>query len=197
MRSRKKNRGREEITYLSLTKNPTLVGFFVYGAVVDFVMKMKKLLQQYKNDVSSIDSIVDALYDVISGDRGKARDWDRERNLFHPEARLIVVNKEDGHLETKVMTSDGFIQYARPFLDRVDFYEYEIFRKVEEFGHVAHIWSTYGSKRSKDDFEPYTRGINSIQLLNDQKRWWVISIYWNRETDEFQIPEKYLGNGDI
>ncbi len=104
---------------------------------------------------------------------------------------------EDGHLETKVMTSDGFIQYARPFLDGEGFYEYEIFRKVEEFGHVAHIWSTYGSKRSKDDFEPYTRGINSIQLLNDQKRWWVISIYWNRETDEFQIPEKYLGNGDI
>ena len=173
------------------------MGFFVYGAVVDFGMKMKKLLQQYKNDVSSIDSIVDALYDVISGDRGEARDWDKERNLFHPEARLIVVNKEDGHLETKVMTSDGFIQYARPFLDRVEFYEYEIFRKVEEFGHVAHIWSTYGSKRSKDDFEPYTRGINSIQLLNDQKRWWVISIYWNRETDEFKIPEKYLGNDYI
>ena len=164
--------------------------------VVDFGMKMKKLLKQYKDDVSSIDSIVDALYDVISGDRGEARDWDRERNLFHPEARLIVVNKEeDGHLETNVMTSDGFIQYARPFLDGESFYEYEIFREVEEFGHVAHIWSTYGSKRSKDDFEPYTRGINSIQLLNDQKRWWVISIYWNRETDEFQIPEKYLGNG--
>ena len=173
------------------------MGFFVYGAVVDFGMKMKKLLQQYKNDVSSIDSIVDALYDVISGYRGEARDWERERNLFHPEARLIVVNKEDGHLETKVMTSDGFIQYARPFLDGVGFYEYEIFRKVEEFGHIVHIWSTYGSKRSKDDFEPYTRGINSIQLLNDQKRWWVISIYWNRETDEFHIPEKYLVNGNI
>ena len=158
---------------------------------------MNKLSKQYKKDVSSIGSIIDALYEVISGEKGEERDWDRERNLFHPEARLIVIKKEDNHLGTKIMTSDEFIQYAKPFIDGTGFYEYEIFRKVEEFGHVAHIWSTYGSKRSKDDFEPYTRGINSIQLLNDQKRWWVISIYWNRETDEFQIPEKYLGNGDI
>ena len=152
---------------------------------------MNKLLKQYKKDVSSIGSIIDALYEVISGEKGEERDWDRERNLFHAEARLIVIKKEDNHLETKIMTSDEFIQYAKPFIDRTGFYEYEIARKVEEFGHVAHVWSTFESKYSKEDEKPYTRGINSIQLLNDQKRWWVMNIYWNKETDEFPLPEIY------
>ncbi|MBT4249741.1 hypothetical protein HOA87_09435 [bacterium] len=152
---------------------------------------MNKLLKQYKEDVSSIDSIINALYEVISGEKGEERDWDRERNLFHPEARLIVIKKENNHLETKIMTSDEFIQYAKPFIDKIGFYEYEIARKVEEFGHVVHVWSTFESKYSKEDEKFYTRGINSIQLLNDQKRWWVMNIYWNKETDEFPLPEKY------
>ena len=152
---------------------------------------MNKLSKQYKKDVSSIGSIINALYEVISGGKGEERDWDRERNLFHPEARLIVIKKKDNHLETKIMTSDEFIQYAKPFIDRTGFYEYEIARKVEEFGHVVHVWSTFESKYSKEDEKPYTRGINSIQLLNDQKRWWVMNIYWNKETDEFPLPEIY------
>ena len=153
---------------------------------------MNKLSNQYKDDVISIDSIIDALYDVISGEKGEERDWDRERYLFHPEARLIVVRKEDnGYLDTKVMTPDEFIQYAQPFLDGENFYEYEIARKVEEFGHVVHVWSTFGSKNLIDDNKPHTRGINSIQLLNDGKRWWVMNVYWNKETHEFPLPEKY------
>ena len=152
---------------------------------------MNKLSKQYKKDVASIDSIINALYEVISGAKGEERDWDRERNLFHLKARLIVIKKENNHLETKIMTSDEFIQYAKPFIDKTGFYEYEIARKVEEFGHVVHVWSTFESKYSKEDEKPYTRGINSIQLLNDQKRWWVMNIYWNKETDEFPLPEKY------
>ncbi len=56
---------------------------------------MNELSKKYKKDVSSIDSIIDALYEVISGEESEERDWDRERNLFHPEARLIVVKKEN------------------------------------------------------------------------------------------------------
>ena len=158
---------------------------------------MNKLSKQYKKDVSSIDSIINALYEVISGEKGEERDWDREKNLFHPEARLIVVKKEDNHLETRIMSSNEFIQYAKPFIDRTGFYEYEIVRNVEEFGHVAHVWSTFESKYSKEDEKPYTRGINSIQLLNDQKRWWVMNIYWSKETDEFPLPEIYCNKESI
>ena len=74
---------------------------------------MNKLSKQYKEDVSSIDSIINALYEVISGEEGEERDWERERNLLHPEARLIVITKKNNHLETKIMTPDEFIQSAR------------------------------------------------------------------------------------
>ena len=42
------------------------------------------------DDVKSIDSIIAATYDVISGPAGD-RDWDRFRSLLIPEARLIPV----------------------------------------------------------------------------------------------------------
>jgi len=36
------------------------------------------------------------------------------------------------------------------------------------------------------------RGINSIQLFYDGSRWWIVSIYWQQESPEYPIPEKYL-----
>ena len=68
----------------------------------------------------------------------------------------------------------------------------KLFRKSESFGNITHVFSTYESFRSKSDAEPFLRGINSIQLLNDGKRWWVVNIYWTPETTESPIPEKYL-----
>ena len=44
-------------------------------------------------DVGSLDAIMKAVYDVISGDAGKPRDWDRFRSLFHKDARLIPSGK--------------------------------------------------------------------------------------------------------
>ena len=154
---------------------------------------MKESPNNYQNDVKSIDTIIHALYDVISGEKGKPRDWNREKYLFHPTGRLIVINNnKDNQIKANLMTLDDFIKYAEPFLVGEGFYEYEICRKVEQFGHIAHVWSTYGSKKSKSDIKPYARGINSIQLLYDENRWWVISIYYNKETQLHSIPKEYL-----
>ena len=50
-------------------------------------------------DVSSIDGIVAALYDVISGGAGEKRNWDRMRTLFIPEAKLMATGKRpDGSM---------------------------------------------------------------------------------------------------
>ena len=72
------------------------------------------------------------------------------------------------------------------------FYEVELHRDVEQFGNIAHVFSTYESYRSKDDTEPFMRGINSIQMLYDGKRWWIINVYWMQESEEHPIPQKYL-----
>lgn len=154
---------------------------------------MENSHRKYKNDVTSINHIIHALYDVISGEKGNKRDWDREKYIFHPNAQLTKIEYDkDGNRIIRFMTLEDFIEYAKPFLDGEGFFEYEIFNKVDEFAHIAHVWSTYACKKDLDDPVPYSRGINSIQLLNDQNRWWILSVYWNSESNKYSIPAKYL-----
>ena len=150
-------------------------------------------------DVKSIDAIVAAAYDGISGPAGKKRDWDRERSLYMPGARLMplaaeagVAGGEDVDVAPQILDVEGFIARVEPFFQENGFYEKEIARRTEQFGKIAHVWSTYESRHNEDDPEPFMRGINSIQLFNDGKRWWIVSIYWQQESADAPIPEKYL-----
>jgi hypothetical protein len=142
-------------------------------------------------DVGSRDAIVAALYDSISGPAGD-RDWERFRSLFIPEAQLIAsFKKKDGTLGYKAMTVQGYIDGSGKYFKEHAFYEREISRKIETFGSITHIFSTYESRNSADG-KPFERGINSIQLLNDGSRWWIVDVYWTGETPENPIPEQYL-----
>lgn len=146
-------------------------------------------------DVESIDAIVTAAYDGISGPAGKKRDWDRERSLYYPGARLIPVAKggsppsaagassaarEDVDLAPQILDIEGFIARVEPFFKENGFYEKEIARRTEQFGNIANVWSIYESRHNENDPEPFMRGINSIQLFNDGKRWWIVNIYWQQ-----------------
>jgi hypothetical protein len=148
-------------------------------------------------DVSSIDAIIAAAYDVISGPAGKKRDWDRERSLFIEGARLIPtalapgVIAEGSHAP-QILDVEGYIARVEPYFVKNGFYEKEIARKTEQFGHIAHVWSTYESRHHADDAEPFMRGINSIQLFYDDNRWWILTIYWQHESAEDPVPGKYL-----
>ena len=143
-------------------------------------------------DVATMDSIIAAVYDVISGPPGK-RDWDRMRSLFHPGARLIPTSaRPAGEAVSRILTVDDYIQRAAAFLEKEGFFEREVSRRVERFGSIAHVFSTYESRHTKDDAKPFQRGINSIQLMNDGKRWWVITIFWQGEDEKNPLPPEYL-----
>ena len=147
-------------------------------------------------EFSSIDAIINATYDGISGPAGKKRDWDRERSLFLPGARLIPTAMEagakEGRVEPQFLDVDAFIARVEPYFQENGFYEKEIARRTEQVGQIAHVWSTYESRHSEDDGEPFMRGINSIQLFNDGTRWWIVNIYWQHESAASPIPTKYL-----
>jgi hypothetical protein len=147
-------------------------------------------------DVATIDSIITAAYDEISGPAGKKRDWDRERSLYFPGARLIPMAMKAGtadlDLVPHLLDIEGFIARVEPFFAKSGFYEKEVARRTEQFGQMAHVWSTYESRHDESDPEPFMRGINSIQLFNDGQRWWIVSIYWQQENPSAPIPEKYL-----
>ena len=145
-------------------------------------------------DVASIDAIMKAVYDVISGDAGAKRDWDRFRTLFHKDARMIPSGKNQttGVYGANALTPEGYIKRTEPFFAKEGFYEREVARRTEIYGNIAHIFSTYESFHSPADKKPFMRGINSFQLLNDGRRWWVMTIFWQGETPENPIPKKYL-----
>jgi len=145
-------------------------------------------------DVESIDAIIAASYDVISGPAGKKRDWNRDRSLFYPGARLIPTAKpgsNDG-LAPQILDVEGFIARVEPYFAEHGFFETEIARRTEQFGHIAHVWSTYESRHSADDSRPFMRGINSFQLFYDGNRWWIVNIFWQQESAEDPIREEYL-----
>ena len=144
-------------------------------------------------DVATPEAIVAALYNVISGDQGVARDWDRFRALFHPTARLMPSGlNAQGVGVVRSITPDEYIALAEPVLVGQGFHEREITRRSERFGRIVHVWTTYESLHTLSDPQPFARGINSIQLFHDGSRWWILSVYWQGESPAEPIPADYL-----
>ena len=145
-------------------------------------------------DVSSVDAIIAAVYDVISGPAGQKRNWARMRTLFVPDARMIATGKRpSGEFGRRSMGVEDYIKNSGPVLEKEGFFETEIGRKTEQYGNIVHLFSTYEAKRTIADEKPFMRGINSFQLWNDGKRWWVITIFWQSENNDQPIPGKYIG----
>jgi hypothetical protein len=165
-----------------------LIGLFL------FQNAMAQTKEANPADVGSIDAIIKAVYDVISGDAGQARDWDRFRTLFHKDARLIPSgkNKDTGVTGATAMTTEDYIKRVDAAFLRDGFHERGIASSVDQYGNIAQVFSSYESFRKKDEKKPFMRGINSFQLMYDGKRWWVINIFWQSETPEYPIPKQYL-----
>jgi hypothetical protein len=146
-------------------------------------------------DVASPDALIAALYDVISGPPGQARDWNRLRSLFAPGARMVpVVPRPGGGFAAVVLSADDYVARSGETLTRFGFTEREVARRTERFGHVVHAWSTYEGRFTAPNApraEP-VRGINSIQLTSDGARWYVLSITWEAERPDLPIPAAYL-----
>jgi hypothetical protein len=142
--------------------------------------------------VATPEAIVAALYDVISGPKGKARDWNRFRSLFAQGARLIPSGKRpDGTGGYRVLSPDEYIAHSEKMIVEEGFRERESHRISEQFGPLVHVFSTYEAMR-EGDTKPFMRGINSIQLVHDGKRWWILTVAWTPETPELHLPDKYL-----
>jgi hypothetical protein len=149
-------------------------------------------------DVKSPEAILNAVYDVISGGKGQTRDWNRMRSLFIPDARLIpAINvaataDQPAHVDAIILTIDDYIARSSGRMTVDGFFEHSIHNDVEQFGNIVQIWSTYESRHNAADPKPFARGINSFQLLNDGKRYWIVNIFWDAESLGHSIPHKYL-----
>jgi len=142
-------------------------------------------------DVDTIDHIIAAVYEVISGPPGP-RDWDRFRSLYYPGARMVPTRRDDkGKLSARVATPDEYATRSQDFFTREGFFENSVANRVEQWGSIAHVWSTYESRHAKGE-KPFARGINSFQLFHDGTRWWILTVYWQAEDPAHPLPDKYL-----
>jgi hypothetical protein len=144
------------------------------------------------SDTASPEAIVAALYDVISGPAGQARDWDRFRGLFAIGARLLpAAPRKDGSAPA-TLSPDDYVTRSNDRLVKDGFFEREVARREEAFGTIMHVFSTYESRRAAADEKPFARGINSIQLMQHGGRWWIVTVMWDQERPDTPIPAKYL-----
>ena len=143
-------------------------------------------------DVSSVDAIINTVYETLSGPIGHARPWDRNRSLYHPTARLIHTQWKEGGEEAVIfpMSHEEHIEAVSGYTVERGFYEKEIGREVISYGTVTHVFSTY--EYYSEDGSMSGRGINSFQLFYDGKRYWITSVIWSQESLDHPIPAKYI-----
>ena len=153
-----------------------------------FVIATQGTVPANPADVASIEAIMAAVYDVISGPAGQPRNWDRMRSLFTANARLMPL----GRAGLRSGSVEDYISSSGPMLESRGFTEREIGRVVEQYGDIAHVFSAYEGRFSAGEPSPI-RGINSFQLVRHGGRWWVVSIMWQAETPDNPIPARYLG----
>ncbi len=134
------------------------------------------------SDEEQIGSVIDEMYAMISGPRGP-RDWSRQANCFLPEAKQVRTWVDDeGRPQKLSMSLDEYAANTQPFFDANDFFEVETDRRIDRFGNMAHVWSSYEARRTPDEDPPERRGINSIQLFNDPEHGWkIIHMIWDNE----------------
>lgn len=154
---------------------------------------------KYQNKVESIDSIVPAIFEIVSGEKGEERDWELMKTIFHPEARLILNHpNSEGESGIYFFTIEEYIERFAASFREMDLYEQEVHRITNKFGNMVQVYSTYASFKNEEekDLEPQKQGMAGIQLYHDGERWWVITMYWKNAINGLTIPDKYLPPSD-
>jgi hypothetical protein len=136
------------------------------------------------DDVASIDGMVRAYYEVVNVPREGPRQWDRDRTLYAPWVRFVALRQS-----AEIMDHQELVDSSEPLVRR-GLKEREIKRTVRRYGNMAHVDSTYEAFAG-DDPKPH-RGLNSLELYNDGRRWWIVSAMWQHEVAGFPLPPELL-----
>jgi hypothetical protein len=148
------------------------------------------MVQPRPEDVGSIDGIIKAFYEVISGPAGQPRQWARDRTLYIPGVRFVSIDSKDGKASATVLDHQSYVDGTNPSFTGGGFFEREIHRVTHRFGNVVHVFSTYEWGAAPD--KPAGRGVNSLELFHDGSRWWIASAVWEDERPDNPIPKELL-----
>lgn len=146
----------------------------------------KVKLLEFNPDTASINDLMKAFYEVVSGEAGEKRQWKRDILLHHPKAIYSYISNSKGKSEHVTLSLEDFHKETDDMVLETSFYEREVEREVKTFGNIANVWSAYETRLEKNG--PIARrGINSVQLFFSNDRWQIISLVFDRETETNRI----------
>jgi hypothetical protein len=167
-----------------------LAAFSVYAQNTKKAIEIP-VVELRAEDVGSIDGIVKAFYEVISGGVGVPRQWSRDRTLYIPDIRFAGMSERGGKIIADVMGHQEYVDGTNDFFIKEGFVEKEIKRVTRKFGNMAHVFSTYEFSTSGKT-KMSGRGVNSIEMFFDGKRWWISAVSWDEERAGNPIPKEFL-----
>ncbi len=147
-------------------------------------------------DYSTIDGTLETLYAAVSFGPGGECDWDRLREIFFPGAIFIQPPKRGE--KRKVIDLEGFFAdwhefFANSTVRETGFVEKLAHRTTDHFGDIAHAYVVFEVRVDPDSPRPLARGMDSIQLVRVDDRWWVNSIITEFERPGRAMPERFVG----
>jgi hypothetical protein len=145
-------------------------------------------------DVATIDGIIKAFYEVISGGKGESRQWSRDKTLYAPDVRFVGMSAENGKIRVNMMNHEKYVNSSNEFFVKEGFVEREINRVTRRFGNLAHVFSTY--EFTTADKKISGRGVNSIELFWDGTRWWISAVTWDEERPDNPISKEFAPRGN-
>lgn len=151
------------------------------------------IIEASPKDVSTIDGIIKAFYEVISGGKGASRQWSRDKTLYAPDIRFVAMSENNGKVRVGLMNHNQYVNGTNEFFVKEGFTEREINRVTGKFGNIAHVFSTY--EWETEDRKEKGRGVNSIELFFDGTRWWISAVSWDEERADNPIPKEFLPKG--
>jgi len=150
-----------------------------------------QLLAPRPEDVGSVDGVMRAFYEVTNVAPDGPRQWDRDRTLYVPWIRFVALGPgASGRPAVTVWTHPEFVEATEPLVKK-GFVEREIFRTTRRYGNMVHVDSTYETLVGTGS-PVRSRGVNSLDLYFDGRRWWVASVVWQSEDAAHPIPAELL-----
>jgi hypothetical protein len=174
-----------------LTAGPEPVSAAEGGMVKKGTHVVVPTVEPREEDVSSLDGILGAFYEVISGPAGQPRQWGRDRTLYIPGVRFVSTGVRDGKPYALVADHQEYVDRVNESLVKEGFHEKEIHRTSRTFGNITHVFSTYETRRTPEG-PVIARGVNSIELFHDGRRWWIAAAIWDSERPGNPIPKDLL-----
>ncbi len=145
-------------------------------------------------DVATLDGIIGAFYEVVSGPAGQSRDWARDSTLYTAGVRFMFQVGSGSARRWQAVDHATFAEQSADLAEH-GFFEREVHRVVREFGGMAHVFSTYEWTSPTETGPQRGRGINSIELIFEHGRWWITYAQWAGEREGLPIPAEFLPGG--